>query len=68
MSVRAPKPRFLVDESGRKSAVVLSVGDYERLLAALEEVADAEDFETARKSAKEFISPEELHEQVLRGR
>ena len=61
----ALKPKFVMDDSGRKSAVLLSIRDYERLLAAWEEVADAQDFAAARSSAKEFISPGELRRRVL---
>ena len=65
MAETAPKPKFVMDDSGRKSAVLLSVRDYERLLAAWEEVADAQDFVAARASAKEFLSPSELRRRVL---
>ena len=61
----ALKPKFVMDDSGRKSAVLLSIRDYERLLAAWEEVADAQDFAASRASAKEFISPGELRRRVL---
>jgi len=65
MTNATPKPKFVMDDSGRKSAVLLSMRDYERLLAAWEEVADAQDFAAARASAKEFISPGELRRRVL---
>lgn len=61
----ALKPKFVMDDSGRKSAVLLSIRDYERLLAAWEEVADAQDFAAARASAKKCISPGELRRRVL---
>lgn len=64
----APKPKYIVDESGNKSAVVLSMEDYERLLAAWEEVVDAADFATARKSTKKFISTDNLRRRVLRNK
>ncbi|MFH0794313.1 MAG: hypothetical protein V2A74_09815 [bacterium] len=60
----APKAQYVVNESGEKSAVLVSLGDYERLLAAWEEVADAEDFSTARKTVRKFISPQELRRKV----
>ena len=65
MEDSAPKPKFVMDDSGKKSAVVLSLSDYERLLAAWEEVADAHEFAEARSSAREFISPGELRRRVL---
>ncbi len=66
MQQQAPLPKFLVDQTGKKSAVVLSVRDYERLLSAWEEVADANDFSTARKSARSFVSLEQLQRAVCR--
>jgi len=60
MADSAPKPRFIVDESGKRSAVILKIPGYERLLAAWEEAADANDFAAARASAKTFLSPSEL--------
>ena len=68
MANAVPKPKYVVDESGKTSAVVLSVRDYERLLAAWEEVADAADFSAARKSARKFISAKELRRRVVRGK
>ena len=61
MPVNAPIPRFVIDESGKTSAVVLSVRDYKRLLAAWEEVSDAADFAAARKSARRFVSVDDLN-------
>ncbi len=63
-----PKARFVVDESGRKSAAVLSIRDYKRLLEAWEEVADAEDFAVAGETAAEFITVEKLRTRVGRKR
>jgi hypothetical protein len=60
-----PKPKFVVDEHGKKSGVLLSIEDYERLMEAWEEVADADDFAEARRTTKNFISPDELRRRVL---
>ncbi|NUM53153.1 MAG: hypothetical protein HUU46_05875 [Candidatus Hydrogenedentes bacterium] len=48
-------PRFIVDESGKRTQVVLSVRDYNRLLAAWEDVADARDFGEAKRTSKTFV-------------
>lgn len=65
MAAKVPAPKFVLDETGKKLEVIISISDYERLLAAWEEVADAIDFQEARESAGEFISAEELSRQVL---
>jgi len=62
------KPKYIVEGSGKRSAVVLSISNYRRLLAAWEEVADAADFAQARRSAKKFVSPDELRRRVMRKR
>lgn len=63
-----PKPKFVVDDAGRKSGVLLSIRDYNRLAAAWEEVADARDFRESRKTATSFISIDELRRRVLKKR
>ena len=66
MAAHALKPKFLVDESGKKSAVLLSIRDYKRLVDALEEVLDAADFAAARESATDFVSTDELRRRVFK--
>ena len=67
MATKAPVPKFVLDEEGRKSEVILSIRDYERLLAAWEEIADAEDLEAARASATDFVTVDELRK-LVRGK
>jgi len=66
MSKSNPKPKFIVDDSGKKSGVLLSLRDYKKLSAAWEEVADAEDFAEAKKTARGFVSSDELRIRVNR--
>ena len=66
MTTGAPKPKFVVDEAGKKSAVVLSIRDYERLLSAWEKVLDASDFAAAHASATDFISTDELRRRAFK--
>jgi hypothetical protein len=33
------KPQYIIDESGHKTAVLLEIGDYERLLEDLQDLA-----------------------------
>lgn len=65
MASAAPKPKYVVNESGKKTEVVLSMKSYKQLLAAWEEVADAEDYENARRTAKKFIDTKELRKRVF---
>ena len=48
MGKTAIKPKFVVDDSGKKSAVLLSPKDYERLRSAWEEIQDSKDFAEAK--------------------
>ncbi len=66
MKASTPKARFIVEPSGRRSAVVIALRDYERLLAAWEEVADARDFADAKASSKATISVEQLRRTVMK--
>ena len=60
MKAGTPKPRFIVDENGKKSSVLLSMADYRKLMDAWEEVADAEEFAEARGTATNFITMDDL--------
>jgi len=60
------KPRFVIDENGRKSAVLLSIKEYNQLMDVLEELADASDFSKAKNSSKKLISTKELRQKVLK--
>ena len=62
MGKTAIKPKFVVDDSGKKSAVLLSPKDYERLRSAWEEIQDSKDFAEATRTAKTFASPAQLRE------
>lgn len=62
------KPKYIVEPSGKKSAVVISLADYEELRAAWEEVADAADFAAAKRTARKFVSVAEIRRQLGRKR
>ena len=47
---------YLVDESGKRIAVVLPIEEYERLLEALEELDDIRAYQEAIESGEEAIS------------
>ena len=64
MNTKAPNPKFVVDASGKRAAVLLSIQDFENLLSAWEEIVDSEDFREARKTSKETVSVSELRYRV----
>jgi hypothetical protein len=44
-----PKPKFITDENGNKTDVVLSLADYEALLEALEDAEDVLFYDQAKR-------------------
>ena len=68
MATSSIAPQFIVDELGRRTKVVLSVKDFKRLLAAWEDVADARDFDKAKRTARSFMSVAELEGAASRRR
>ena len=60
------KPRFVIEENGKKSAVLLSIKEYNQLMEVLEDLADSSDFAKAKKSSKNLISTKVLRQKVLK--
>lgn len=58
------KPKYLVDEQGKRTAVVLSMRDYRKLLQRLEELEDALDLDEAVESAKGFREYNEIRTEL----
>lgn len=56
--------RYIVDEKGRRTEVVLSVEEYERLLQAAEDAEDASDHERAMSAVKSGDEPRTLRRQA----
>jgi hypothetical protein len=54
------KPRFVIDEYGKKSAVLLSIKEYNQVVNALEDLADSSDFAKAQKRSRKLISTKDL--------
>ena len=48
------KPKYVVDEKGRKTAVVLSIKDYRALMQRLQDLEDALDLDRAVETATGF--------------
>jgi hypothetical protein len=58
------KPKYLVDEQGKRTAVVLSMRDYHKLLQRLEELEDALDLDEAVEAAKGFRDYNEIRAEL----
>jgi PHD/YefM family antitoxin component YafN of YafNO toxin-antitoxin module len=50
------KERFVIDTNGNRTAVLIDIDDYQRLVAALEEVESMNAFDRAKSSKDEAIS------------
>jgi PHD/YefM family antitoxin component YafN of YafNO toxin-antitoxin module len=60
------KPRFIVDEAGNKTEVVLPISDYEAMLEALEDARDAQIIDERRHERDETISLDAFKEELKR--
>ena len=54
------KPKYVVNEKGRKTAVVLSIKDYRALMQRLEDLEDALDLDHAIETAMGFREYSEI--------
>lgn len=65
MSVtEATAPQYLVDANGERTAVVLPIAEWERLLEELEDAADIEAYLQAKQEPLESVSLAELKEEI----
>lgn len=48
------KPKYVVNEKGRKTATILSIKDYRALMQRLEDLEDALDLDQAVETATSF--------------
>ena len=62
------KPRYLVDENGRRVGVILDIKEYEKLLADLEELQDIRAYDEAMASGDEAIPLGQALEEIERSR
>ena len=58
------KPRYLVNENGRRTAAVLSMKDYRMLIQRLEDLEDALDLDEAAETATSFREYAEIREEL----
>lgn len=60
------KTKYLVDEKGRKSAVVMNIKNFNHLLELIEDLEDANDILIAEKKATGFTPYEEFRHRWLK--
>lgn len=58
------KPKYVVDEKGRKTAIVLSIKDYRVLMQRLQDLEDALDLDRAVESATGFREYSEIRAEL----
>ena len=61
MSIRE---RFIVDRDGKKTAVILDIEEYERLLEELEELEDIRDYDAALAEDGEKVPFEAVVQEI----
>ena len=60
------KPKYLVNEKGRRTAAVLSMKDYRALMQRLEDLEDALELDEAVETATGFREYAEIREELQR--
>ena len=59
------RPRYIVDENGRKTAVVIDFNEYENLMELIENLEDASDLLKAELEATDFTPYAEFRKRWL---
>jgi len=65
-STETIKPKYLVDEKGRKKAVVINLKEYENILGLIEDLEDANDILRAEREATDFTPYEKFRKAWLK--
>ncbi|MEE9613888.1 MAG: hypothetical protein V3W31_02910 [Thermodesulfobacteriota bacterium] len=60
------KAKYVVDEEGHKTAVVINLKDYESLMESVEDLEDANDLLKAEREANGFIPYDEFRKKWLK--
>ncbi len=63
-----PKPRFIVDDRGEKTAVIIDIAEYKKLLEEAEELEAIRAYDAARASGDEAIPFEQAVAEIERDR
>ncbi len=62
------KEQFVIDANGNRTAVLIDIDDYQRLVAAFEEVESIHAFDRAKSSSDEAIPFEQAVAEIERQR
>jgi PHD/YefM family antitoxin component YafN of YafNO toxin-antitoxin module len=62
------KERFVVDERGKRTGVLLDIADYQRLLSELEELESIRAYDRAKASSDESVPFEQAIREIERER
>ena len=65
-ALETAKPKYLIDERGRKKAVVITVKEYEHIIEMLEDLDDANDLLRAEREAAAFTPYEKFRTKWLK--
>ncbi len=58
------KPKYLVDEKGKTTGVLLNISDYRKLLRRIEDLEDALELDEAVESAKSFRDYRDIRKEL----
>jgi len=64
--MQATRPRYIVDDQGKKVAIILDIEEYERLLEELEELDDIRAYDEAKAEGDEFIPAKQAWAEIDR--
>jgi hypothetical protein len=68
IAMAAPKHQFVVDDSGKKKAVILDITEYQKLLEEAEELEGIRAYDAAKAAGDEAIPFEQAVEEIERDR
>jgi hypothetical protein len=60
------KTKYIVDEKGKKTAVLLDINEYRRFLQRMEELEDALSLDEAIQTAQSFRAYDEIRTELKR--
>ncbi len=58
-------PRYIVDEKGHKTAVIIDLGEYENFVELIEDLEDSQDLLKAKLEATNFTPYDEFRKKWL---
>lgn len=61
------KPKFIINDKGKKTSVIVDIKEYENLLEYLEDIEDANDLLKAEREATGFILYENFRKNLIKG-